>query len=101
MGKLGIQVEDYPEQVNEPGQYTIKDVKTKQKTRFGIADILTVANAKGERSLFVQHSDQTTSRTNLGRLVKAFTDDPDRWIGKKIHVTIGEDGKRTLEPVVK
>jgi len=85
--------------VNEAGSYVIKNVKTKEQTRFGIANILTVSNSKGDGSVFVQHSDEPSSRTNLGRLVKAFGDDTDRWVGKKIEVTIDDDGKRRIDPV--
>ncbi len=100
MTKLGITVDDLPEQVTEPDQYTIKAVAVKQLTRFGVSDRLTLTNTKGDRSLYLQHSDHVTSRSNLGKLVKAFGDDPDRWVGKRIKVTFDEDGKRKIEPVV-
>jgi hypothetical protein len=61
-----------------------------------------VLNPKGEeRSLFVPYSTEVSSRTNLARLLRAFGDDASRWIGRKVNVTVGQDGKRTIEPVVK
>lgn len=101
MTKLNVRVEDLPQQVTDPGEYTIKSVAVKQQTRIGTSHILTVTNGKEERSLFVQHSDHPTSRTNLGRLIIGLSDDTDRWVGKKIRVTFDADHKRKVEPIVK
>jgi hypothetical protein len=102
MGKLPVQITEYPEQLTQSGRYTIESVKPPQETRFGSAVILLVANPKGEeRSLFVPYSPEVSSRTNLARLMQAFGDDTDHWVTRKIDVTIGKDGKRTVEPVVK
>jgi hypothetical protein len=101
MTDLGIEVDDVPEQVTEPGELTIKKVNVNQKTRLGSAHQLILTNSKTESILYVQHRDRTTSSTNLGRLVKAFGPDPDRWVGKKIEVTFDKDGKRKIVTVVK
>lgn len=102
MTKLPVKITDFPDQVDQSGLLTIQEVKDPQETRFGLALILIVTNPKGEqRSLFVPYSTEISSRTNLARLLKAFSDDTTRWIGRKINVAISEDGKRTIEPVVK
>jgi len=101
MTKLNVKVKDLPQQVTEPGEYTIKSVAANQQTRIGTAHILTVTNGKEERSLFVQHSDHPTSRTNLGKLIIGLSDDTDRWVGKAVRVTFDADRKRKIEPIVK
>ena len=102
MTKLQVKITEYPEQVTQPGRYSIQSVKPPQETRYELALILIVTSAKNEeRSLFVPYSLEISNRTNLGRLLQAFGDDTDRWIGRKVDVTIDKDGKRTIEPVVK
>ena len=102
MTKLQVKMTEYPEQVTQSGRYTVQEVKGPQETRFGLALINIVASAKGEeRSLFVPYSTEVSSRTNLARLMQAFGNDTDRWIRRKVDVTIDKDGKRTIEPVVK
>ena len=102
MTKLPTKIADYPEQVSQPGRCTIQGVKGPQDTRFGPALINIVRDVKGEeRSLFVPFSTEVSPRTNLARLIQAFGDDTDRWVGQKVDVTVDKDGKRTIEPVVK
>lgn len=97
-----MKIAEYPEQVAQSGRYTVRAVKGPQETRFGPALINIVADAKGEeRSLFIPYSAEISSRTNLARLLQAFGDDTDRWVGRKVDVTVGSDGKRAIEPVVK
>jgi hypothetical protein len=80
----------------------MQEVKGPQETRFGPALINIVTDAKGEeRSLFVPYSIEASPRTNLARLMRAFGDETDRWVGRKVDVTVDKDGKRTVEPVVK
>jgi hypothetical protein len=99
--KLVVKIAEYPEQVTHSGRYIIQAVKGPQETRFGPALINIVANGKGEeRSLFIPYSAEASSRTNLARLLQAYGDDTDRWVGRKVDVTIGSDGKRTIEPAV-
>jgi hypothetical protein len=102
MTKLQVKITEYPEQVTEPGRYTIRSVKPPQETRYDLALILIVTSANNEeRSLFVPYSPEMSSRTNLGRLLQAFGDDTDHWVSHKIEVTIDKDGRRTIEPVAK
>jgi hypothetical protein len=101
MTKLQVKITEYPEQVSEVGRYTIRNVKPPQETRYDLALILIVSSAKNEeRSLFVPYSPEMSSRTNLGRLLHAFGDDTDRWVGHKVDVSIDKEGRRTIEPVV-
>jgi hypothetical protein len=100
MTKLVTKIADYPEQVIQSGRYTIQAVKGPQETRFGLALINIVTDTKGEeRSLFVPFSTEVSPRTNLARLVQTFGNDTDRWVRRKVDVTVGSDGKRTIEPV--
>ena len=102
MVKLEAKIVQYPEQVTQPGRYLIKTVKPPQETRYGLTMILILTNAKGEeRSLFIPFSSETTEQTNLGRLMKAFNNETDHWIGKQVDVAFDETGKRTIRPVVK
>ena len=102
MNKLQVKISEYPEQVTEPGRHTIRAVKGPQETRFGLALILIVLTVKGEeRSLFVPYSAEVSTRTNLARLVQAFSADIDSWTGRKVEVTLDSDGRRTIEPVTK
>ena len=102
MTKLQVKISEYPEQVTEAGRYTIQAVKGPQETRFGPALITIVADSKGEeRSLFIPYSTEISTRTNLARLLRTFGDDTSTWTGRKIDVTINNDGKRTVEPVAK
>ncbi len=102
MTKLSVKITEYPEQVTQPGRYTIHSVKPPQETRYDLALILIVTSAKNEeKSLFVPYSPEISNRTNLGRLLQAFGDDTDRWVGRKVEVTIDKDGRRTIEPLTK
>jgi hypothetical protein len=102
MTKLPTKIADYPQQVTQSGRCTIQAVKGPQETRFGPALINIVTDAQGEeRSLFVPYSTEVSPRTNLARLIQAYGEDTDRWVGRKVDVTVDKDGKRTIEPVVK
>ena len=100
MTKLSVKVTEYPEQVTEAGRYTIQAVKGPQETRYGLALILIVTTAKGEeRSAFVPYSTEASNRTSLARLLTAYGDETERWIRRKIDVTMDSDNKRRIEPV--
>ena len=102
MTRLDVKITEYPEQVTQPGTYTIKNVKPPQETRYGLTLILIVTSVKGEeRSVFVPLSSEISKRTNLARLIEGFGNDTDQWVNKRIHVTLGTDNKRTIEPVTK
>lgn len=98
MGKLSVKVVHHPSQVNENGQFTIKTVATPQPTKYGTAIALTVLSKdREEKALFVPFSEEVTDQTNLGRLIKAFGNETDQWVGKRINVTI-DNNQRTIEP---
>lgn len=100
MTKLQVKVSEYPEQVSQSGRHTIQSVKGPQVTRYGLALILIVSNAKSEeRSVFVPYGTEVSSRTSLARLMTAYGDDTERWAKRKIDVTIGNDGKRRIDAV--
>ena len=102
MTRLDVKITEYPEQVTQPGIYTIKNVKPAQETRYGLTLILIVTSVKGEEhSAFVPFSSEISKRTNLARLIEGFGNDTDQWINKRIHVTLGTDNKRTIEPATK
>jgi hypothetical protein len=102
MTRLNVKVAQYPTQITQPGRYEIRAVRPLQETRYGQTLILIVTSDKGqEASLFVPFATETSEQSNLGRLVKAFTDDTDKWIGKKLDLSIDQTGRRTVEPVAK
>lgn len=87
--RLDTKVTQYPGIVSDSGTYVIRSVKGPQETRFGPALILTVTDPKNrEGSLFVPYSNETSKNTNLARLIAAFGTDTEKWIDKKIRVTI-------------
>ena len=99
---LDSTIADYPSIVSAPGNHTIKNVKGPQETRFGLTIILTTADSKNkEGSIFVPFAKEISKNTNLARLITAFGQETDKWIGKKIRVTFDSDGKRRIEPVAK
>ncbi len=101
MAKIDSKIVKYPEPVTQPGRYSVAQQK-ESYTHFGRKIILTVNNARDEkRSLFVAYPTEVSDRSLLARLVKAFGDDPEEWIGRKIEVAFSKEGKRTIEPVVK
>lgn len=100
MPKIEVNVTHFPEQVTQPGRYTIQEVKLPQKTKHGDSIILIVTNIRGEeRSLFVSYTSNTSDQTNLGRLVKVFSSNTDNWTKRQLDVTLEEDGNRRIEPV--
>ena len=99
---LDVKITEYPQQVTQAGTYTIKNVKPLQETRYGDTLILIVTSVKGEEhSAFVPFSSEISKRTNLARLIEAFGNDTDQWVNKRIHVALGTDNKRTIEPATK
>ncbi len=96
-----MKLTEYPEQVTGAGRYTIQAVKGPQETRYGLTLILIVTTAKGEeRSAFIPYSAEASNRTSLARLMAAYGDETERWIKRKIDVTIDSDGKRRIDPVI-
>lgn len=95
-----MKITEYPEQVTEAGRYAIQAVKGPQETRYGLALILIVTNSKGEeKSAFIPYSTEASNRTSLARLLGAYGDETERWVKRKIDVTIDSDNKRRIEPV--
>lgn len=101
MTKIDTKIMKYPESVRQPGRYTIVAQK-EANTRFGRTIILTVNNTKGEKySLFVAYPPEISENSLLALLVRAFGDDVEQWLDRKIDVTKDKDGNRRVEPVVK
>lgn len=101
MTKLQVKITEYPPQVTQAGRYTIQAVKGPQDTRYGPSLVAIVTNAKGEeRSLFIPYSAEVSNQSNLARLVAGFGEETERWIKRKIDVSIGNDGKRRIDPVI-
>jgi hypothetical protein len=100
--KLATKVTPHPEQVSQSGTYKIRNVKPPQETRHGPAIILNLTDAKKtERSLFVSCPPETSKNTNLARLIVAFGADTEEWVGKRIRVTVDQDGKRRIDPLAR
>jgi len=100
--KLETKVTQYPGIVSDSGVYGIRGVKGPQETRFGAALIMNVADSKNrDGSLFVPYAKETSKNTNLARLIAAFGADTEKWVGKKIRVTIDADGKRRINPIAR
>jgi hypothetical protein len=101
MTRLNVKVAKYPPQVIQPGRYKIRAAKGPQETRYGQTLILIVANDRDQQgSLFLPFATEVSEQSNLGRLVKAFGDDSEQWIGKDLDLSIDQTGRRTIEPVV-
>ena len=100
--KLETKMTQYLEQVTQPGLYTIREVKPQRQTRYGRALPVVLSNAKGQEVIMLlPYPTEITDRTNLGRLVRAYGDETDQWIKKKVEVTIYENGRRRIEAVPK
>jgi len=97
MSKLNVKVVPNP-LVNESGLYTIKGVKT-APTKFGSMMAIRVSGkSQEEKSILVPVFPKVTNQTNLGKLVEAFGDETDKWVGKRINITI-ENNRSTIEPI--
>jgi len=88
----------YPAQIIKEGTYKITEVKGPQTTRQGVALILLVEGSDGKTlSCFVPYKSETSDRTNLYRLIQAFSKNTDKWPGHKIAVTKTADNKNHIE----
>ena len=91
----------YDPPVTQSGRYTIVAQKDGH-TQYGRSKILTVTSSKGEkRSVFVNYPEEASDQSTLAKLVRAFGNDPEQWIGHKIDVSFDEHGRRRIDPVVK
>jgi hypothetical protein len=43
--------------------------------------------------------DRIDPTTKFGRLIKAFGDDTDNWVGKRVHIAIDIEGKKCIHPI--
>lgn len=94
-----MKVVPYP-LVNETGQYTIKRVTEPQPTMFGQMIGVRVLNKNGEeKAILVPIYAKVTDQSNLGKLVTAFSDETDKWVGKRINVKI-VNNRSFIEPVL-
>jgi len=100
MSKLNVKVVPNP-LVNESGQYTITKVTAPQPTMFGQMIGVRVLTKNGEeKSILVPVYAKVTDQSNLGKLVTAFGDETDSWVGKRINVKI-VNNRSFIEPVPK
>jgi len=102
MPKLPVKIVHSPDAIREAGTYVIKKISPPQEGPYGQSVTITAADSnKEERIIRVPYRPETSDKSNLGRLVKAFGPDTDSWSGRSIRVSIGEGNKRTIEPVTK
>jgi len=91
----------YDPTVTEQGRHTITGQKDRE-TQYGRTKILNVTNSKAEkRTLFVNYPEEASDQSTLAKLVRAFGNDAEHWVGRKIDVSFDENGRRRIEPVVK
>jgi len=100
--KLETKIRRSAQQVKQDGQYTIKSVTGPQTTRYGAALVLSVNDdSDQEKTLFLPYSNEVSDQSNLARLMQSFGKETNLWIKRKVDVTIGPDGRRTIKPVIK
>jgi hypothetical protein len=101
MGTIGSRFIKYPPTVTRPGLYTIQQVK-EHKTRYGPTLILTLTNSKGDKcSLFVSCPEEISDKSLLARLTKAFGNNTEQWLGKKIDMTLDRNDRLRADPVTR
>jgi len=101
MGRIDSKFTKYPPTVTQPGRYTFQQIKERE-TRFGRTLISTVTNSKDERfSFFIPYPAEVSDKSLLARLTKAFGDDTEQWLGRKIDVTFDRYGRRRIEPTAR
>jgi hypothetical protein len=101
LGKIDAKFTKYPPVATQPGRHNIQQVK-EQETRYGRTLILTVTNAKDERfSLFVPYPAEISDKSLLARLTKAFGNDTQNWLGRKIDLSLDRNGRRRIDPITR
>jgi len=101
MGKIDSKFMKYPPAVTEEGRYAFQEIKERE-TRYGRTLIGTVTNTKNERfSLFIPFPAEISDKSLLARLTRAFGDDTEQWVGRKIDLTLDRYDRRRIEPVVR
>jgi hypothetical protein len=93
---MELKVTWYPEEeLNKPGTYEIRDVILSFEPDRQLILIL----AQSRRRASIPYPHETFEDTDLVRLIKAFGDETEGWIGKNIRVTSDSDGKRRIDPL--
>jgi hypothetical protein len=101
LARINAKFTKYPPVVTQRGRYTIQHVR-EHETRYGRTLIPTITDAKGERfSLFVPYPAEISDKSLLARLTRAFGDDTDQWVGRKIQLTLDRNGRRRIDPVTR
>jgi hypothetical protein len=101
LGKIDTKFTKYPAVATQPGRYTIQQVKERE-TRYGRALILTLANARGDRfSLFVAYPSEISDKSLLARLTRAFGDENEQWVSRKIDLAYVRNDRRRVDPVTR
>lgn len=89
--------------VDEDGQYTITSVKTSRPTKVGNMPIMAVRvlnKNREEKALLLPVFPSVTDQSNLGKLVNAFGQETENWVGKRISVRI-DNNRTVIEPMAK
>jgi hypothetical protein len=88
---------------DESGICTIREVRGPQSTSLAEEQCLFLVVTDGknlEKTPLVPYSRDAWTNSNLGRSVGAFGLYTDKWIGKRIRVTVGRDAGVRIDPGV-
>jgi hypothetical protein len=93
---MKLNVVAYPEEIRKPGTYTIREVKRTWN------EIIIVTEPRGSLRIeyveWMDGPDPVPENTDLARLIKAFSDETDAWLGKRVRVTF-KAGICRIDPV--
>ena len=97
-----LKVKKFLKPVKASARYTICDVTQKPELIYAPLLLALTKDDDGvDHGLFVPTWNQIkpSPTTNAGRLVLAFGDNTDSWIGKKIDIRIDQRGRKLVYPV--
>ena len=105
MTKLNVKIKEFIEAVSESGRYTIRGATEKQDSQYPAVLLELVKNNNGVKyrqfiPKNIANDNEVKLNTNLGRLVQAWTDETERWLGKQIDIKIDERDRRHVYPVI-
>jgi hypothetical protein len=96
---MRLQIKRFLEPVKESGSYTIRAVTPKPELKYSPLLLELTKDDDGvAHGLFIPTWNQIEANlnTNLGRLVLAFSDETDKWVGKKVDIKIDDRGRRLV-----
>jgi len=101
MARIDSKFTKYPPTMTHPGRYTFQQIKERE-TRFGRTLIATMTNGKDEKSsLFIPYPAEISDKSLLARLAKAYGEDTDQWLSRKIELTFDRQGRRRFDIVTR